>query len=135
MNGPQPPAGHGERVSHDALWGGTAPPEARSSRHDRTARPNRIADDQPDGNRSAVASSGNAREASGQCRACGVAGATDRRALVPAPTNPGDQYGPRAFVMTVKQAKALGLHRWPSRHWTINVAWTQIVALAAQPAG
>jgi hypothetical protein len=31
----------------------------------------------------------------------------------------------------VKQAKALGLNRWPSRHWTINVAWTQIVALAA----
>ena len=31
----------------------------------------------------------------------------------------------------VKQAKALGLGRWPSRHWAINVAWTQIVALAA----
>ena len=31
----------------------------------------------------------------------------------------------------VKQAKALGLDRWPSRHWSINVAWTQIVALAA----
>jgi hypothetical protein len=31
----------------------------------------------------------------------------------------------------VKQAKALGLNRWPSRHWTINVAWTQVVALAA----
>jgi hypothetical protein len=31
----------------------------------------------------------------------------------------------------VKQAKALGLDRWPSRHWTINVAWTQVVALAA----
>ena len=31
----------------------------------------------------------------------------------------------------VKQAKDLGLNRWPSRHWTINVAWTQIVALAA----
>lgn len=31
----------------------------------------------------------------------------------------------------VKQAKALGLDRWPSRHWAINVAWTQIVALAA----
>ncbi len=31
----------------------------------------------------------------------------------------------------VKQAKALGLNRWPSRHWAINVAWTQIVALAA----
>jgi Transposase DDE domain group 1 len=30
----------------------------------------------------------------------------------------------------VKQAKDLGLNRWPSRHWTINVAWTQIVALA-----
>lgn len=30
----------------------------------------------------------------------------------------------------VKQAKALGLERWPSRHWAINVAWTQIVALA-----
>jgi len=25
----------------------------------------------------------------------------------------------------------LGLDQWPSRHWTINVAWTQIVALAA----
>lgn len=31
----------------------------------------------------------------------------------------------------VKQAKALGLSRWPSRHWAINVAWTQVVALAA----
>ena len=30
----------------------------------------------------------------------------------------------------VKQAKALGLNRWPSRHWAINVAWTQIVGLA-----
>jgi hypothetical protein len=31
----------------------------------------------------------------------------------------------------VKQAKDLGLDRWPSRFWAINVAWTQIVALAA----
>ena len=31
----------------------------------------------------------------------------------------------------VKQAKAPGLNRWPSRHWAVNVAWTQIVALAA----
>jgi hypothetical protein len=31
----------------------------------------------------------------------------------------------------VKQAKALGLNRWPSRHWAVNVAWTQIVAVAA----
>jgi hypothetical protein len=31
----------------------------------------------------------------------------------------------------VKQAKALGLNRWPSRDWKINVAWTQIVLLAA----
>lgn len=31
----------------------------------------------------------------------------------------------------VKQAKALGLDRWPSRFWAINVAWTQVVALAA----
>ena len=31
----------------------------------------------------------------------------------------------------VKQAKALGLNRWPSRHWAINVAWTQVVGLAA----
>jgi hypothetical protein len=31
----------------------------------------------------------------------------------------------------VKQAKALGLNRWPSRHWAVNVARTQIVALAA----
>jgi len=31
----------------------------------------------------------------------------------------------------VKQAKALGLNRWPSRHWAINVAWTAGVALAA----
>lgn len=30
----------------------------------------------------------------------------------------------------VKQAKDLGLNRWPSRFWAINVAWTQIVALA-----
>ena len=31
----------------------------------------------------------------------------------------------------VKQAKDLGLNNWPSRFWTINIAWTQIVALAA----
>jgi hypothetical protein len=31
----------------------------------------------------------------------------------------------------VKQVKDLGLARWPSRFWAINVAWTQIVALAA----
>ena len=31
----------------------------------------------------------------------------------------------------VKQAKDLGHNRWPSRQWAINVAWTQIVALAA----
>lgn len=31
----------------------------------------------------------------------------------------------------VKQAKALGLNRWPSRHWAINVAWTQIFLIAA----
>jgi len=31
----------------------------------------------------------------------------------------------------VKQAKDLGLNRWPSRQWSINVAWTQVVALAA----
>ncbi|WP_045876867.1 IS1380 family transposase [Pseudofrankia sp. DC12] len=30
----------------------------------------------------------------------------------------------------VKQGKAIGLNRWPSRHWDINVAWTQIVPLA-----
>ncbi|MGH3611404.1 MAG: hypothetical protein ACRDRK_02030 [Pseudonocardia sp.] len=23
------------------------------------------------------------------------------------------------------------MNRWPSRHWAINVAWTQVVALAA----
>ena len=31
----------------------------------------------------------------------------------------------------VTQAKALGLNRWPSRSWAINVAWTQVVGLAA----
>jgi len=31
----------------------------------------------------------------------------------------------------VKQAKNLGLNRWPSRRWAVNVAWTQIVGLAA----
>ncbi|MGH3764272.1 MAG: hypothetical protein ACRDS0_03095 [Pseudonocardiaceae bacterium] len=25
----------------------------------------------------------------------------------------------------------MGLNRWPSQQWSINVAWTQIVALAA----
>jgi hypothetical protein len=30
----------------------------------------------------------------------------------------------------VKQAKNLGLNRWPSRQWAINVAWTQALALA-----
>jgi hypothetical protein len=31
----------------------------------------------------------------------------------------------------VKQAKDLGLNNWPSRFWTINLAWTQIIVLAA----
>jgi hypothetical protein len=31
----------------------------------------------------------------------------------------------------VKQAKDLGLNRWPSRRWAVNVAWTQVVAMAA----
>ncbi len=31
----------------------------------------------------------------------------------------------------VKQAKALGLNRWPSRRWAVNVAWTRVVLLAA----
>lgn len=31
----------------------------------------------------------------------------------------------------VKQAKDLGLNRWPSRQWSINVAWTQVVSLAS----
>ena len=30
----------------------------------------------------------------------------------------------------VKQAKAIGLNRWPSRHWKVNVAWTAVVAMA-----
>jgi hypothetical protein len=30
----------------------------------------------------------------------------------------------------VKLSKALGLARWPSRRWAINVAWTQVVAIA-----
>jgi Transposase DDE domain group 1 len=30
----------------------------------------------------------------------------------------------------VKQAKDLGLARWPSRFWALNVVWTQLVALA-----
>ncbi|MGH3281743.1 MAG: IS1380 family transposase [Trebonia sp.] len=31
----------------------------------------------------------------------------------------------------VKQAKDLGLNRWPSRRWAVNLAWTQIAAIAA----
>jgi hypothetical protein len=31
----------------------------------------------------------------------------------------------------VKQAKAIGLNRWPSRHWKVNVAWIAVVAMAA----
>ena len=31
----------------------------------------------------------------------------------------------------LKQAKALGMNRWPSRAWSINVAWTQIVPSSA----
>ena len=31
----------------------------------------------------------------------------------------------------VTQATDLGRDRWPSRHWAINVAWTQVVAPAA----
>ena len=30
----------------------------------------------------------------------------------------------------VKQAKAIGLNRWPSRHWKVNVAWIAVVAMA-----
>jgi hypothetical protein len=30
----------------------------------------------------------------------------------------------------VTQAKALGMNRWPSRHWKVNVAWIAVVALA-----
>lgn len=30
----------------------------------------------------------------------------------------------------VKQAKAIGMNRWPSRHWKINVAWIAVVAMA-----
>ena len=32
---------------------------------------------------------------------------------------------------TSNRPRTSGLNRWPSRHWAINVAWTQIVALAA----
>jgi len=31
----------------------------------------------------------------------------------------------------VKQAKAIGMNRWPSRHWKVDVAWIAVVALAA----
>lgn len=31
----------------------------------------------------------------------------------------------------VKQAKAIGMNRWPSRHWKINIAWIAVVATAA----
>ncbi len=31
----------------------------------------------------------------------------------------------------VKQAKAIGMNHWPSRHWKINVAWIAVVAMAA----
>lgn len=31
----------------------------------------------------------------------------------------------------IKQLKDLGLDKWPSKSWDFNVAWTQIVALAA----
>ena len=31
----------------------------------------------------------------------------------------------------VEQAKAVGLNRWPSQHWAINVAWTRVAALDA----
>jgi hypothetical protein len=31
----------------------------------------------------------------------------------------------------VKQAKAIGMDRWPSRHWKVNVAWIAVVAMAA----
>ena len=31
----------------------------------------------------------------------------------------------------VKQAKAIGMNRWPSRHWNVNVAWVAMVAMAA----
>jgi hypothetical protein len=31
----------------------------------------------------------------------------------------------------VKQAKAIGMSRWPSRHWKVNVAWIAVVAMAA----
>jgi hypothetical protein len=31
----------------------------------------------------------------------------------------------------VKQAKAIGLDRWPSRHWKVNVAWIAVIAMAS----
>jgi hypothetical protein len=31
----------------------------------------------------------------------------------------------------VKQAKAIGMNRWPSRMWKVNVAWIGVVAMAA----
>jgi hypothetical protein len=31
----------------------------------------------------------------------------------------------------IKQAKAIGMNRWPSRHWKVNVAWIAVVAMAA----
>lgn len=31
----------------------------------------------------------------------------------------------------VKQAKAIGMNRWPSRHWKVNVAWIAVVAMAS----
>ena len=43
----------------------------------------------------------------------------------------GLRHRSHVYVENVKQAKALGLNRWPSRHWAINVAWIQIVAVAA----
>ena len=30
----------------------------------------------------------------------------------------------------VKQAKAIGMNRWPSRHWKVNVAWIAVAAMA-----
>ena len=31
----------------------------------------------------------------------------------------------------IKQAKAIGLNRWPSRHWSINTAWIAVIAMGA----
>src|SRR3954447_1763285 len=66
-----------------------------------------------------------------RCPACGrrPPGAATS-ALPHASRRPGEAAG-SPLPVDLRQIEDLGLNRWPSRFWAPDVAWTQIVALAA----